>query len=154
MIKRLILQWGCVIISVFSGITWYQLNSCLLQRHWRHNERYCVPNGRRHDCLLNRLFRRRSKKTLKLRVTGLCEGNSQVTGEFPAQKDSDSGHVSIWWRHHGGPEDNAKVSNVMTISEVRKPIFSSDSGNDQMIGGDSNGFECSTKYWVDYLLVP
>ena len=29
-----------------------------------------------HGCLLNRLFRRRSKKTSKLRVTGLCVGNS------------------------------------------------------------------------------
>ena len=36
-----------------------------------------------HDCLLSRLFRRRSKKTSKLRFTGLCEGNSPVTGEFP-----------------------------------------------------------------------
>ena len=26
------------------------------------------------------------KKTSKPRVTGLCEGNSPVTGEFPAQK--------------------------------------------------------------------
>ena len=31
----------------------------------------------------NRLFRRRSKKTWKLRVTGLCEGNSPMTSEFP-----------------------------------------------------------------------
>ena len=30
--------------------------------------------------------RHRSKKTLKLRVTGLCEGNSPVTGEFTAQR--------------------------------------------------------------------
>ena len=29
--------------------------------------------------------RRTSKKTSQLRVTGLCEGNSPVTGEFPAQ---------------------------------------------------------------------
>ena len=29
---------------------------------------------------------RRSKKISKLRVTGLCVGNSPVTGEFPAQK--------------------------------------------------------------------
>ena len=36
-----------------------------------------------HDCLLNRLFRRRSNKTSKLRVTGLCAENSPVTGEFP-----------------------------------------------------------------------
>ena len=26
------------------------------------------------------------KKTSKLRVTGLCDGNSPVTGEFPAQR--------------------------------------------------------------------
>ena len=32
------------------------------------------------------LFRRRSKKIPKPRVTGLCEGNSPVTGEFPAQQ--------------------------------------------------------------------
>ena len=37
----------------------------------------------------------------KLRVTGLCEGNSPVTGEFPAQKTSNAENVSIWWRHHG-----------------------------------------------------
>ena len=30
------------------------------------------------SCLLNRLFKHRSKKTSKLRVTGLCEGNSAV----------------------------------------------------------------------------
>ena len=39
-----------------------------------HNEYDGVSNHRRIDCLLNRLFRRRSKKTSKLRVTGLCEG--------------------------------------------------------------------------------
>ena len=32
--------------------------------------------------------RRRSKKTSKLRVTGLCEGNSPGTGEFPVQRAS------------------------------------------------------------------
>ena len=44
--------------------------------------------------------RRRSKKTQKFRVTGLCEGNSPVNGEFPAQRASDVENVSIWWRHH------------------------------------------------------
>ena len=44
--------------------------------------------------------RRRSKKTSKLRVTGLCEGNSPVTGEFPAQRASNAENVSIWWRQH------------------------------------------------------
>ena len=46
-------------------------------------------------------FRRRSKKTSKLRFTGLCVGNSPVTGEFPAQRASNAENVSIWWRHHG-----------------------------------------------------
>ena len=38
----------------------------------RPNERDGVSNQQPHDCLLKRLFRRRSKKTSKLRVTGLC----------------------------------------------------------------------------------
>ena len=44
--------------------------------------------------------RRRSKKTSNLRVTVLCEGNSPVTGEFPAQRASNPENVSIWWRRH------------------------------------------------------
>ena len=28
-------------------------------------------------------------------------GNSPVTGEFPAQRDSNAENVFIWWRHHG-----------------------------------------------------
>ena len=46
------------------------------------------------------LFRRKSKKTSKLRLTGLCAGNSPGTGEFPAQMASNEENVSIWWRHH------------------------------------------------------
>ena len=67
---------------------------------WRHNDRDSVSNHQPHHCLLNRLFRRRSKKTSKLSVTGLCVGNSQGTGEFPAQMASNAENVSIWWRHH------------------------------------------------------
>ena len=43
---------------------------------------------------------RRSKKTSKLRVTGLCAGNSPVTGEFHLWMASNAENVSIWWRHH------------------------------------------------------
>ena len=46
---------------------------------WRHNGRDGFANHQPHDCLLKRFFRRRSKKTSKLRVTDLCEGNSPVT---------------------------------------------------------------------------
>ena len=68
---------------------------------WRHNELAGVSNHQPHDCLFDRLFTRRSKKTSKLRVTGLCVGNSPVTAEFPAQRASKAENVSICWRHHG-----------------------------------------------------
>ena len=42
--------------------------------------------------------RRRSKKH-QLRLTGLCGGNSPVTGEFPA-RTSNAENGSIWWLHH------------------------------------------------------
>ena len=86
---------------------------CKLQ--WRQIERDGVSNHQPHRCLRDRLFRRRSKKTSKPcitglcegnspdrlfrrrskktskpRITGLCEGNSPVTGEFPAQRASNA----------------------------------------------------------------
>ena len=60
----------------------------------RHNGCNSVSNHQPHHCLLNRLFRRRSKKTSKLRVTGLCAGNSPGTSEFPAQMASYAENVS------------------------------------------------------------
>ena len=50
---------------------------------WRHNDHPGVSNHQPHGCLLNRLFRRRWKKTSKLRVTGLCAGNSPVPVNSP-----------------------------------------------------------------------
>ena len=47
-----------------------------------------------------------SKKTPKLRVTGLCAWNSPGTGEFPAQMAGYAENVSIWWRHHVNELDN------------------------------------------------
>ena len=67
---------------------------------WRHNGHDGVSNHQPHHCLLNRLFGCTSKKTSKLRVTGLCAGNSPGTGEFPSQMASNAENVSIWWRHH------------------------------------------------------
>ena len=51
-------------------------HSLTLQR--RHNGHDSVSNHQPHVCLLNRLFKRRSKKISKLRVTGLCAENSPV----------------------------------------------------------------------------
>ena len=60
------------------------LNFIALQ--WRHNDRNGISNHQDLDCLLNHLFRHRSKKTSKLRVTGLCKENPPVTGRFPFYK--------------------------------------------------------------------
>ena len=67
---------------------------------WCHNERVGLSNHRCPECLHNHFFRRKSKKTSKLRVTSLWEGNSPVTGEFPAQWTSNAENASIQLRHH------------------------------------------------------
>ena len=50
----------------------------------------------------SKIYSGADKKNIKLRVTGLCEGNSPVTGDFPAQKASNAENVSfddviMWW---------------------------------------------------------
>ena len=86
---------SCISHSYCMGVAAFKLHPL----QWRHNEHDSVSNHHSHDCLLNRLFRRRSK-TSKLRFTGLCVGNSPGTGEFPAQRASTAENVSISWRHH------------------------------------------------------
>ena len=87
--------------KVFDIMSKSLCKKCAQSLLWRHNGRDSVSNHQPHYCLPNRLFRRRSKKTSKLRVTGLCAGKSPATGEFPAQKASNAENVFIWWRHHG-----------------------------------------------------
>ena len=60
---------------------WYCPKSVVVLRvlswlHRGHNGHDGVSDHQPHDCLLKRLFRRKSKKTSKLRITGLCAGNS------------------------------------------------------------------------------
>ena len=76
-----------------------------------------VWNHQPHDCWLKLLIRRRSKKTSKLSVTSLCEGNSPVTGEFLAQRASNAENVSIWWRHH-----EISSMEILSINIVTQPF--------------------------------
>ena len=75
------------------ALRWYPLQ-------WHHNERDGISNHQPHDCLHNRLFKAQIKENIKLRITGLRQGNSLVTSEFPWQRASNVENVSIWWRHH------------------------------------------------------
>ena len=77
---------------------------------WHHNEQDGFSNHCCLDSLLNNQFRHRSRKTSKLCVPGLCEGNSLVTGEFPTQRASNVENVSIWWRHHDKCHDATPTS--------------------------------------------
>ena len=80
---------------------------------WHHNDRDYVSNHQPHDCLLNFLFGRKTKKTSKLRVTGLCAGNSPRTGECPARRASDAENVSIL--RHEIHNDDVHISYVLCL---------------------------------------
>ena len=128
-------QAGVVLVSYKSWnnrqgettIKWCACNGNSLR--WCHNGRYSVSNHQPHHCLLNRLFRRRSKKTPKLPVIGLCVGNSPGTGEFPAQMARNA-ESFYWWRHHvswvNGTITNAQKSwDIVALTYLRNyKIFS------------------------------
>ena len=64
----LLIDGGGTVIHVSETVPlWTQQMQSL---KWRHNGRDGVSNHQPHDCLLNRLFKCRSKKTSKLRITG------------------------------------------------------------------------------------
>ena len=63
-----------------------------------HNEHYSVSNYWRLDCLINRLFRRRSKQTSKLRVTGRWPVDSPHKGPV-TRKMFPSDDVNMWCRN-------------------------------------------------------
>ena len=95
----------CLLRDILNDFAMQHIEQEILLRHyfslqWRHNGHESVSNQNPHHCLLNRLFGRRSKKTSKLRVTGLCAGTSPGTGEFPAEMPSNAENVSICFRHH------------------------------------------------------
>ena len=89
---------SCLIQSLPSSLGKNNTHGRAFTLQWRYNGRDSVSNHQPHNCLPNRLFRRISKKTSKLRVAGLCAGNSPGTGEFPAQMASHA--ENVWWRHH------------------------------------------------------
>ena len=102
----------------------HHLTSMRKSLQWRHNGCNIVSNHQPHDCFLNRVFNRRSKKTSHLRVTGLCAGNSPATGVFPAQMARNAEDVTIWWRHHDylellskllGPGINQELLSAVTL---------------------------------------
>ena len=89
----------------------------LLTLQWRHNGRDSVSNHQPHDCLLNGLIRRRSKKTSKHHWP-LCE---EFIGDWwiPTQMASNAENVAIWWRHH----DLVRISRPNQYTCTTHPLF-------------------------------
>ena len=106
-IKTIKSRWypgDCDVVPIsVSFWRWIYFTDPLTERpralQWRHNDRDGVSN---HQLRLftQPFIQARSKKTSKLRVTGLSVGNSPVNGEFHAQMASNAENVSTWWCHH------------------------------------------------------
>ena len=54
-----------IFLSIVHGNRYQHLQCVEMSLRWRHNERDSVSNHQPHDCLLKRLFWRRSKETSK-----------------------------------------------------------------------------------------
>ena len=75
---------------------------------WRHNKRDGVSNHQPDDWLLNRLFRSRSKKTPKLRVTGpLCGHKGPVTRKMFHHE---------WWQNVNMSDRNGETAECGNIN--------------------------------------
>ena len=85
----------CLKVGCYNIYSWVFSTITILS-----HERYVVPNHRSFDCIFNSLCGPTSKKQQKSPLLALCERNSLVTGEFPAQRASNARKASIWWRHH------------------------------------------------------
>ena len=92
-------------LSAFTGPLWRE------SLRWRHNGRDSVSNHQPHDCSLNRLFRRRSKKTSKLRVLVFVRGIHRGPGNSP----------------HKGPVTRKMFPFGDVIMRVLNPLWPSDS---------------------------
>ena len=114
---------------------------------WRYNEQDGVSNHQRRACLLNRLFRRRSRKTSRLRVTGLFAENSPMAGESPAQRASNAENISIWWRHH------AECCWITSTNEIFRTYFTLDKSrlNTFYLGVDVNHGDTACLWWKLFL---
>ena len=93
------------LVCILQTTCWKELS--WITSHWRHDERDCFSNHQLHDCLLNSLFRRRSRKHQSF--ASLAFLISPVAVEFPAQMASNAENVSIWRSYLGNLYFGCKI---------------------------------------------
>ena len=79
---------------------WHHILPNSLQ--WHHKEHHSVSNHQlpMFYSVVYSGADLKKKNPPKLRVTGLCAGNSPMISEFLARRASNAESISIWWRHH------------------------------------------------------
>ena len=102
------------VVCGFCEFTAYPMIHLTGTLQWRNNGREGVSNHQPHYCLLNRLYRRKSKKTSKLCGTGHCAGKSPVTGDSPHK-----------WQvtRKMFPFDDVVIDTRHTVSPCIGPLF-------------------------------
>ena len=95
----IIVHSSCWNVALYSTTEWLPWSVQIFILEWHYNEHDGVSNHQPHDCLLNRLFRRRSRKKIKApRHWPLC---GEFTGDqWIPRTNSSAENVSICWRHH------------------------------------------------------
>ena len=101
---------------------------------WRYNGHDSISNHQPHNCLFNHLFRRRSKKTSKLHVTGLCaipHTNGQLRGKcFHLMTSSCIGITVLkfkifhfWFQSYEDILHHKKIRFIQTHDDVKRKHF-------------------------------
>ena len=99
----------------------------------------------------------RSKKASKPHVTGLCAGNSPVTGEFPAQQASNAENVSfhdviMWnfneylcfWNNQYFVQASINMFQFGDLSQINKVFLDSIIAFDDVIHNESWEISCTS----------
>ena len=81
---------------------------------WRHNGYDGVSNHQPHDCLVNRLFRRRSKKTSMLRAIGLCAGIHRKMFPFD-DVIMNIFEIAMWFRLYHGKNFHCFIAELIFL---------------------------------------
>ena len=102
---EMVLSWFRFHWSLFLKVWFVMSKHWFRDTIWRHQATMCLHHYT--DVIMGTIASQIASLTIvywtvysKLRVIGLCAGNSLETGEFPAQMASNAKNVSIWWRHH------------------------------------------------------
>ena len=87
---------------------------------WHNNGHHSVSNNQQLDGLLNYFLPPTPEKHQSSALLALCEGNSPVVA---TQNASNTGKVSIWWRHHETKTNQNKTKTERMYHAIYRELF-------------------------------